>query len=331
VYTRTAVWSPGHLVLCLLISGACLCGGGHEKEIVEIMLKGGNTIKGVILSDTQDYLVVDIGFRGITVPKKSVITISRDKRDAAERGKGEKKEDIFYTCKMAPTSIRDKVRRFGGAVVVIKSAEGLGSGFIINEKGYIVTNHHVIRGETRISVTVFVKKEGKFVKKKFEKIKIIALAPLLDLALLKIEDPIDIPLTKVYLGDSDTVSVGDPVFAVGNPFGLERTVSEGIISTTSRNFGDHLFIQTTAPLNPGNSGGPLFNLKGEVIGVNSMGYLFSDGLGFAIKVNDVKHFLKNREAYAYDKDNPNAGVRYLDPPRTRKGAAKSVVKKGVSR
>jgi serine protease Do len=300
----------------------------YGKEVSEkIMLKGGNIIRGVVIAERQDYIIVDIGFRGITVPKKSIISRVKEEKGKDADKKKEKKEDIFFTKAMAVSSIQEKVEHFGAAVVVIKTSEGLGSGFIINEKGYIVTNHHVISGETKISITLFVKKENKFEKKKFKKVKIVALAPKLDLALLKIEEKIDIKLTKVYLSDSDKLNVGDPVFAIGNPHGLERSVSEGIVSTKSRNFGDHLFIQTTAPLNPGNSGGPLFNLKGEVIGVNSMGYLFSDGLGFAIQVNDVKGFLKNRDAYAYDKDNPNAGVRYLDPPRLAKNLEKEIKSK----
>jgi serine protease Do len=314
----------GHktVLFFLLFSFLFIHYGFGEQVPEKIVLKGGNSVHGVVIAERKDYIIVDIGFRGITVPKDSIISRVKEEKKAAAGRKKEKKEDIFFTKEMTASSIQDKVEQFGAAVVVIKTPQGLGSGFIVNEKGYIVTNHHVIAGETRIFVTVFVKKENKFEKIKFEKVKIIALAPQLDLAFLKIEDKIDIKLTKVYLGDTGKLNVGDPVFAIGNPYGLERSVSEGIVSTKSRNFGDHLFIQTTAPLNPGNSGGPLFNLKGEVIGVNSMGYLFSDGLGFAIQVNDVKDFLKNRDAYAYDKDNPNAGVRYLAPPRLRKNVEK---------
>ena len=108
---------------------------------------------------------------------------------------------------------------------------------------------------------------------------------------------------------------GDGVFAVGNPLGLERSVSQGILSTRNRNFEGLVYLQTDAAINPGNSGGPLFNLRGEVVGVTNMKATQGDNLGFAIPITYVKDFLRNREAFSFDKDNPNTGYRYLDPPR----------------
>ena len=90
------------------------------------------------------------------------------------------------------------------------------------------------------------------------------------------------------------------------------------ISTRARNFDGITYIQTTAEINPGNSGGPLFNSRGEVIGVTNMKLVGGEGLGFAIPISYVKHFLRNRDAFAFDEKNPNAGFRYLDPPRRRK-------------
>ena len=113
----------------------------------------------------------------------------------------------------------------------------------------------------------------------------------------------------------DEVTAGDVVFAIGSPLGLERTVSEGIVSTTNRENEGMLYVQTTAAVNPGNSGGPLFDERGQVIGVTTWGYLLAEGLNFAVPVSTVKTFLENREAFAYDKDNPNTGRRYLRPPR----------------
>ena len=135
-----------------------------------------------------------------------------------------------------------------------------------------------------------------------------------DLALLKVEDKDAPRFSPVSLGESDTLAVGDRVFAIGSPLGLERTVTEGIVSTKTRQFQGDLYTQTTAQINPGNSGGPLFNLRGEVVGVNNM-KMFGEGLGFAIPVDKVKDFLKNRDAYAYDTDNPSNPYRYLPPPR----------------
>src|SRR5262249_53391959 len=110
------------------------------------------------------------------------------------------------------------------------------------------------------------------------------------------------------------LSQGDRVFAIGSPLGLERTVTEGIVSTTSRELGGDLYLQTTAQINPGNSGGPLFNNRGAVVGVTNMKLTFGEGLGFAIPVGVVKYFLQHRDAYAYDNDNPSNPFRYLEPP-----------------
>ncbi len=138
-----------------------------------------------------------------------------------------------------------------------------------------------------------------------------------DLALLKIEDTLKGPLPTVPLGDSDEVKQGQRVFAVGSPLGLERSVSEGIVSLRNRLIEGRLHIQTTAEISPGNSGGPLFNYRGEVVGVNNMKVVATgaEGLGFAIPVESVKTFLKNRDAFAFDPRNPNAGFLYVSPPR----------------
>ena len=159
---------------------------------------------------------------------------------------------------------------------------------------------------------MFHKTETGFEQKHYKKVKIVAINGFLDLALLKIEEENE-PFTHVYLGGIDQITAGQQVFAIGNPLGLTRTVSQGIVSTKNRNFQGRLYVQTTTDINPGNSGGPLFDLKGQVVGVTSMGYLFLGGLNFAIPVDVVKRFIDNRDAFAYDEDNPNAGFRYLQP------------------
>ena len=193
----------------------------------------------------------------------------------------------------------------------------MGSGFFINEEGYLITNYHVIERETKITVTVFKEAADGFEKLQFKKVKIIALNQFMDLALLKVEDLGDTKVKFVYLGDMDSVKVGESVFAVGNPLGLERTMSEGVITTVSRVVEGLVYVQTNADINPGNSGGPMFNMGGEVVGVTNMGYIFYGGLGFAIPVNYVRHFIDNYDAFAYDKDNPNTGYRYIQPDRRR--------------
>jgi len=161
----------------------------------------------------------------------------------------------------------------------------LGSGVIISKDGYIVTNNHVVENADTINVRLT----------NFEEYdaKVIGRDPKSDLALLKIAPKNGLPVTA--FGDSDKLRVGDWVMAIGNPFGFEQTVTAGIVSGKGRSLGSgpyENFIQTDASINPGNSGGPLFNLKGEMVGINSAIYSRSGGnigIGFAIPANMAKN------------------------------------------
>lgn len=158
--------------------------------------------------------------------------------------------------------------------------KSLGSGFIMNKDGYILTNNHVIEGADEIQVQLTD-------KRKFDA-KLVGSDPKTDIAVVKISAS-DLP--SVPLGDSGQIRVGDWVVAVGNPFGLEHTVTAGIVSAKGRVIGAGPyddFIQTDASINPGNSGGPLFNLQGEVVGVNTAIVASGQGIGFAIPINMAK-------------------------------------------
>jgi serine protease Do len=170
---------------------------------------------------------------------------------------------------------------FGGGP---RMRQGLGSGFVLDADGYIVTNHHVVDGAD--DVTVRIAGEGEMPAE------IVGTDEATDLALIRVESDGELP--RVELGDSDAVRVGEDVIAVGNPFGLGGTVTRGIVSATGRSVGAGPyadFIQTDAAINRGNSGGPLFNMEGEVIGVNSS--ILSPnggsvGVGFAVASNIVR-------------------------------------------
>jgi len=309
-----------------------------------IVLKGGQTLTGDILAEKETLLYVDIGVTVLTIPKENILEYeyTPDKsglepEDVDANGldvndldvkisklqpprflaKARVGGQLYKTANLKKTTIERCVDAFSEAVVKVSSPAGLGSGFFLNEQGYLITNYHVIEKETKIEVTVFQKAKNGFEKKKFKKVKIEAINPFVDLALLKVEDLGDTKVKYAYLGDIDQIKVGEKVFAIGNPLGLERTVTDGVISSRNRAFEGLVYIQTNADINPGNSGGPLFNLAGEVIGVTNMGYIFFGGLGFAIPVDYVKHFIENRDAFAYDKDNPNTGFKYLQPDRRR--------------
>ncbi len=210
--------------------------------------------------------------------------------------------------------MRELVSQIGQAVVQVRTPSGLGSGFFLNEDGFLITNFHVIEGETQISVEVYHQKDGQLDRKTYKQVRIIALNKFADLALLKVDDKDAPRFRSVPLGSADGLSVGESVFAIGSPLGLERTVTEGILSTKTRELGGVLYLQTTTQINPGNSGGPLFNLSGEVVGVTNMKVSAGEGLGFAIPVESVRFFLDHRDAFTYSNENPANPYRYLDPP-----------------
>ncbi len=288
----------------------------------EFRLRDGKVVRGDVLKETADSVFVDIGFTIVELPKANVeerIAEATDGEQAPDAGAVEQ-TGLWWEGDLPELGVKAAVERFGEGVVLIKVPGALGSGFIVHENGTIVTNAHVVQGEIDVSVTVYEKVGTQFEKRTFDKVKILAVNPFIDLALLRIDasELEDVTLQTVPLGRMEEVEVGSQVFVVGAPQGLERSVSEGIVSIKNRAADGKVYIQIDAAVNPGNSGGPLFNTKGEVIGVNSWKRLFSEGLNFAIPVDYVKHFIENREAFAYDRDNPNSGYRYLPPPRRPK-------------
>jgi Do/DeqQ family serine protease len=159
---------------------------------------------------------------------------------------------------------------------------GLGSGVIIDKRGYVLTNHHVVRGADGVTVRLSSKQEFRG--------RIVGTDVKTDLAVIRFEPSSD--LAVATLGDSDTLRVGEWAIAIGNPFGLDQTVTVGVVSATGRaDVGIATyenFIQTDASINPGNSGGPLVNLRGEIIGINTAIVASGQGIGFAIPANMVK-------------------------------------------
>lgn len=280
-----------------------------------IQLQSGAEITGDILVRRAGTVVVDLGFRVIEVPTDQIVSMVTT--DATETAVTESTDLYTKDAGRTELSVKENIDRCGEAVVQVRTPTGLGSGFIIHPSGYVVTNQHVISGEHQISVTLFRQGEFELEQVHFTEVRIVALDSWTDLALLKIEDGGDHVFKTVPLGAYNELRQGQPVFAVGSPLGLDRTVSEGIISLTNRLIDGRLLIQTTTEVNPGNSGGPLFNLRGEVIGINDLKLIGIgvDGLSFAIQVSTLKDFLRNRDAFAFDPRHPNAGFRYLSPPR----------------
>lgn len=183
-----------------------------------------------------------------------------------------------------PPGLPEEFRRFfggpGGRAFPPRETQGQGSGVIISPDGEILTNNHVIRGATEITVVLDDERElpGK----------VVGADPRTDLAVVKVHP--STPLKAATLGDSDAIEVGDWVMAIGNPFGLSHTVTVGVISGKGRVLGGAYdqFLQTDASINPGNSGGPLFDTSGRVVGISTAILSDGQGIGFAIPINQAR-------------------------------------------
>lgn len=311
-----AVFSIGHsqLVRGFAVAALLALAASPSGAVSTIKLKSGAGLQGDILTQRADRVVVDLGFTVVTVPRDEIESIrAEDALAAAPEDNG----DLYRSALSQPTlTVNENVDRVGESVVQVRTPVGLGSGFLIHPSGYVMTNEHVVAGEYTISITQFRRGTAELEKVTFNKVRIVALDAKLDLALLKIDDAGSTVFPTVAIGDSNTLTEGQTVFAIGSPLGLDRTVSQGIVSSRNRPMEGQLYIQTTTQINPGNSGGPLFNLRGEVVGVSNMKAMIAgiEGLNFAIPVTVVKNFLRNRDAFAFDPRNPNSGYRYLEPP-----------------
>jgi len=271
------------LVLPLLV--AALLGGGVAAGVTAVVVgdDGGKTHTTTLIRQAA---VAQQGANGNT------------RSNAAE---GLTAADIYERYAPGVVYVRSEVTQqtqnpfdpFGGT----QRSESTGSGFVIDARGDILTNNHVIDGATPGSITV------QFADNKTIKATVVGKDPSTDLALLKV-DPEGLDLKALPLGSSKDVHVGDPTIAIGNPFGLDRTLTTGVVSALQRQiqapngFAIKDVIQTDAAINPGNSGGPLIDSAGRVIGINSQietggGGSGNVGIGFAVPIDTAKSILEN--------------------------------------
>lgn len=292
------------------------CSGLARGE--RIVLKNGTELfapgdGAIVLKRTPEALFLDLGFDLLRIPAGEILSVRTNSPIISAALSST--DRLYVEREMPRLTTGEAANRFAPAVVVVKTAAGLGSGFFINKKGYLLTNFHVIAGEKKIAVTQFIK-EGPILRRVVHKdVEIVAVAPFHDLALLRVKEADPDTLVSVVFAPKEELSIGETVFAIGNPVGLERSVTEGVLSKTDRNFRGILYLQVDAPINPGNSGGPLFNARGQVVGIVNMGVPTMEGLNFAIPAWHAKYVLDHVEAYAYDPANSESGFVYPDPPR----------------
>jgi len=225
-----------------------LCFLGSVRPIAELErfeLGEGRSVTGTLVKENADAVFVDLGATILELQKKDVV-----QRKPAGDGAAPKSAPAAATTTAAPSSasglfvrgdfqessVRACTERVGSGVVLVKVPGALGSGFVVHPDGWVVTNAHVVQKEREITVTVFEKSSKEFEKRLFDKVELVAVNPYCDLALLRIpkEKLSGYALSPVPLADPARLAVGESVFAIGNPLGLERSVSEGIVSTRNR-------------------------------------------------------------------------------------------------
>lgn len=293
-----------------------------------VQLHSGSEVHGKIIKRTEHKIWVDIGPELIMIDMSQVKEVTEDSE--SDHPTVLNKSNLFRTTSQLPElSPREQAKRVGASVIKVSTPGALGSGVLLNEDGYAITNAHVIQGETDLRATVWIpQKDGTLKRTTIEDVIIVAVNNHLDLALLRLTHPENEPFDFSVLEQAETIEVGQTVFAIGNPLGLERSMSQGVISTKQRSFDGLTYIQTDAAINPGNSGGPLFNSQGEVVGITNMGITAAESLNFAIPTRYVKDFIRNREAFAYDEKNPNAGHLYHRPPERSENGVSDEIKDG---
>jgi S1-C subfamily serine protease len=263
----------------------------YETKILDLGQQTAANLQ--VLKSTMDSLginlssqisLVDLNLQNFKVQNQDQIKTLSDLIDEIERQSNIQLTELKSELK----NIRIKSADFSAivgdvlqSVVSVKTNVGQGSGAIIDTKGYIVTNVHVISGASTVKATTF---SGNT----YDVNVLVGYDSNADIAVLRINAP---NLRALDFGDSDDVKVGEKVIAAGNPAGLAFTVTEGIVSAF-RIFNGINYIQTDVPINPGNSGGPLINTKGQIIGINNFKAGGYEGLGFAISSNDVRSVVK---------------------------------------
>ena len=294
-----------------------------------VRLKDGGEVRGTIVKRNDKTIWIDLGPTLVAFDVDEIADIKLSTVAAVEKTV----QQTLYSvnASAAERSAKEHAKIIGPSVIKVSTPAGLGSGVIITRDGHAITNAHVVQGETALRATVwFVQSDGTLKRTDIDDVELVAVNNHLDLALIKMVHPSDGEFVFAAVQDAEVLEIGQPVFAIGNPLGLERSLTQGVISTTQRNFDGLTYIQTDTPINPGNSGGPLFNTRGEVIGITNMGIRGGEALGFAIPTRYLKDFIRNREAFAYDRTNPNSGHIYNQPPRRMAPGAPSVLQDETS-
>ncbi|MCC5876222.1 MAG: trypsin-like peptidase domain-containing protein, partial [Candidatus Sumerlaeia bacterium] len=296
-------------------------------------LNGGGELIGSLVKETVANVFIDIGPTIVTIPTNSILErrsleeAPEETRTTAGRGVGvfdEETGSLVFRSRdsgQEMVSQQEMLDRVKKGVVLVTNPAGLGTGWMLDHSGRIMTNHHVTGREPYQTVTVYVKRGNQWERERFEQSKVVAFSSLHDIAIIQLDmEEVrrrGIDLYPLAVADPTSLEAGDRVFAVGNPgmgaMVLDHTISEGVVSSLARNFNDLIYLQTTAAVNPGNSGGPLVNETGEVVGLVTLKAIFQEGVAFALPSSFIQMFLSNIDAYTVTDTSPNQGFRYHRP------------------
>jgi len=252
--------------------------GGFGTLVIIFMIIAGIVLNGIIVKQSVDYNTLNnkiLNLQADTQSKLNELTTNLlETQTTVEKSQ----EELILLKASAGEDFSGIIEEAIKSVVTIRTEVGQGTGFIINEEGYIVTNAHILTGGRTVQA---ITSEQELINALF-----IGYDIDFDIALLKIPGNYKV----LDLGNSDDVQIGEKVIAIGNPLGLQFSVSQGIVSAIHRTGINNYdaYIQTDAALNPGNSGGPLINKKGEAIGINNFKIGDSESLGFALESNYIK-------------------------------------------
>lgn len=243
-------------------------------------------------TSTNDQLTAPIASQQTPLPSDAGVADEPAKVEEVMTDAGPEEEVAKTKGKRDKMPPSDLFKKWAPSVVTIQTGRGMigaggGTGFIVDAKGIVVTNHHVISGSDRVSVKMM---DGRWA----EEVELLVQDEKLDIAILKIKSKGKIK--AVTFGDSEDVTVGERAISIGNPLGLEHTLTDGLVSARRLKDGRKM-IQMSTPVSPGNSGGPLFNAYGEVIGVTSESMStrgYGENLGMAVAINHIKPMLKKK-------------------------------------
>jgi len=257
--------------------------GGFGTVVIIFIIITGILLNGMVVKQKVDYNALNNKINELQTNTQSQINILSENLISTQTSIEESQKAINLLKATAGEDFSGIIEDVINSVMTITTNSGIGSGFIINEEGYVVTNAHVLADETghlasNINVVTY---RGEKIPTEF-----IGFDGSLDIALLKILGNYD----ALELADSDEVKQGERVIAIGGPFGLGFSVTDGIVSAVHREGlrGRDIYIQTNTELNPGNSGGPLINKEGKVIGMNNFKISGAEGIGFALESNYIK-------------------------------------------